>query len=78
MDAAGNIVKVRLVDPEASRLWVDLQDGRSATITLADYENYAAGDVLFCRDGCTPEKAPDELWAKRLKSARFDTFPTTV
>ncbi|GHJ54427.1 ATPase AAA [Nonomuraea sp. TT08I-71] len=64
LDTAGNIVKVRLVEPEASRLWVDLQDGRSATITLAAYEDYAAGDVLFCQDGFTPEKVPDELWGK--------------
>ncbi|WP_141707699.1 26S protease regulatory subunit [Micromonospora sp. II] len=51
-----------MVEPEKSRLWVDLQDGQSGTITLSDYEDFAVGDVLFCRDGMVPEKVSDELW----------------
>jgi transitional endoplasmic reticulum ATPase len=62
VDDEGKIGKVRLIEPQHSRVWVDFQNGMSSGIVLSEWENYAVGDVVYCQDDVAPEKIDDELW----------------
>ncbi|MBM2614337.1 26S protease regulatory subunit [Actinoplanes sp. LDG1-06] len=64
LETEGKIGKVRLIEPEESRVWIDFQDGKSVGVALQQWHEFAVGDVIFCRDYEEPERVADELWGQ--------------
>ncbi|MFI5898033.1 ATP-binding protein [Actinoplanes sp. NPDC051513] len=63
MNAEGRVAKVRLVEPEIYRVWLDFQGGATGYFESGDCESYSIGDVLFCVDGEPAEKVSANLWS---------------
>ncbi|MGH2775483.1 MAG: ATP-binding protein [Actinomycetota bacterium] len=63
VDGVGYVGRVRLVDDEGRRLYVDLEDGRTAVCTSTEPQEFAAGDVVFLdgANGAVTEASRD-LW----------------
>ncbi|MEV4624893.1 AAA family ATPase [Micromonospora sp. NPDC049523] len=58
----GRIAKVRKIDQDQARVYVDFLAGLTGYLTGHIDENWSVGDILFCKEGNRPEKVSNDLW----------------
>lgn len=62
MATEGRVGKIRKIEPELSRIWVDFLGGLSGHFVSGNEEGWSVGDVLFCPENGRPERVADDLW----------------
>ncbi|WP_123605607.1 26S protease regulatory subunit [Micromonospora sp. Llam0] len=62
MESIGRIARIRRIEPESSKIWVDFMGGLSGYFISSNEEGWSVGDILLCPDKGSVHRVDDDLW----------------